>query len=133
MKRASSCSHVFNHPAQPDEREGQPMKATLIVALCLGLAGCNHDGTTTAEDQVRQQLRDPSSAEFTNIEKHIVPDKETLVVCGYVNSRNGFGGMSGPRRFVAGATAVVDDGTDISSQVVDGVWSNLCPPSTRVS
>ncbi|WP_298469254.1 hypothetical protein [uncultured Erythrobacter sp.] len=51
-----------------------------------------------AKDDVRAVLRDPSSADFGNV---FVSDKDGLVTCGFVNARNGFGGMSGQQPFIA--------------------------------
>jgi hypothetical protein len=51
-----------------------------------------------AKASVRAVLRDPSSADFGNV---FVSEKEGLVTCGYVNARNGFGGMSGKQGFIA--------------------------------
>src|SRR3546814_7080247 len=59
-----------------------------------------------AEKLVRRQLRDPESAIFSDM--YVVgprPDR-SAVVCGTVNSRNGFGGMAGGQRFIVGPTIV---------------------------
>lgn len=52
-------------------------------------------------ERVSEQLREPESAIFSDLEVHARSDQQTPVVCGRVNSRNGFGGMSGPQRFIA--------------------------------
>jgi hypothetical protein len=56
--------------------------------------------TIQAEDAVKQLLRDPASATFTG--EHVVRHDGRALVCGYVNARNGFGGMAGPQRFIGG-------------------------------
>lgn len=48
-----------------------------------------------AEAAVRKVLKDPSSAAFSRL---VVGPGGS--VCGYVNARNGFGGMTGPKSFV---------------------------------
>jgi type I site-specific restriction-modification system R (restriction) subunit len=53
---------------------------------------------TEAKAQVRRVLRDPNSADFANV---FVSEKNGLVTCGFVNARNGFGGMSGQQAFIA--------------------------------
>ena len=53
---------------------------------------------TEAKAQVRRVLRDPNSADFANM---FVSEKNGLVTCGFVNARNGFGGMSGQQAFIA--------------------------------
>ena len=46
-------------------------------------------------------LRDPGSAEFRNVKLYRpIPGQPTPVVCGEVNSRNAFGGMSGFQGFI---------------------------------
>jgi hypothetical protein len=49
------------------------------------------DAIDVAEDAVRKILRDPASASFDDVHYR----SSTRTVCGLVNSRNGFGGLSG--------------------------------------
>ena len=50
---------------------------------------------------VESVLRDPKSAEFDNLRVLVSPaDPDDAIICGTVNAKNGFGGQSGPRRFV---------------------------------
>ncbi|HRO04468.1 MAG TPA: hypothetical protein PLS69_12770, partial [Terricaulis sp.] len=52
------------------------------------------------ENAVREQLRDPRSAIFRNVRRVATRiDPNAHVVCGEVNSRNGFGGYAGFRMF----------------------------------
>ena len=51
-----------------------------------------------AKDAVKARLRDPDSAEFENLRMGSYQGHE--LVCGKVNSKNGFGGMVGFQRFV---------------------------------
>lgn len=57
-----------------------------------------------AKDVVRASLRDPNSAEYGPM---TVSTKNGTAVCGTVNARNGFGGMSGQQPFVAFADSIV--------------------------
>lgn len=73
---------------------------------------------------VRDKLRDPDSAVFRNEAFYsggVVP-----VVCGEVNSKNGFGGMTGFQRFFAAG----DKMAVIESEMADGemqkTWDELC-------
>lgn len=50
------------------------------------------------ESAVRQQLRDPDSAQFRDIK--IGTGDDAHFVCGYVNAKNGFGGYIGFTRFM---------------------------------
>jgi hypothetical protein len=49
---------------------------------------------TAGKRRVQERLKDPESARFGNV---WTPD--TMVVCGYVNSKNSFGGYSGDELF----------------------------------
>src|SRR3954471_5617049 len=48
-----------------------------------------------AKEAIRSVLRDPGSADFGKTDQ-----LSNGVVCGYVNARNGFGGMTGPKEFM---------------------------------
>ena len=58
---------------------------------------------------ITTRLRDPDSAQFAGL--HIVTRGGQKGVCGFVNARNGFGGMAGAEEF-----AVVDYKTMMSSE-----------------
>ena len=76
------------------------------------------------QDNIKARLRDPSSAEFTGV--YVSRKAGVPAICGTVNSRNGFGGMSGPKRFVTGgATAVESDGTMDAANFKQS-WDMLC-------
>lgn len=84
---------------------------SLLLAITLALGACgeraNYSSTTPArpppsktevntemsKDAVRKVLRDPSSAEFSDI---VCGDIQCM---GKVNSKNGFGGYSGKKTF----------------------------------
>jgi hypothetical protein len=71
-----------------------------------------------AEFQVKRYLRDPDSAKFSDIhgaDLPSVPGTEIQgwsVICGVVNSRNGFGGYSGPERFIVIVMSATDAEVD---------------------
>ncbi|MEO0870606.1 MAG: hypothetical protein AAFY19_01415 [Pseudomonadota bacterium] len=77
-----------------------------------------------AEDRVRQALRDPGSAEFSQVQVYVPDDGGPMVTCGYVNSRNGFGGMSGPKPFIAGATVILEE--QVGAQTIRNLWAEFC-------
>jgi hypothetical protein len=74
-----------------------PRTAALFIVALLG--GCQRADIGSAEDLVRQQLKDPDSATFSR-ETAIVDGPHTTV-CGLVNAKNSYGGYVGPRRFYA--------------------------------
>jgi hypothetical protein len=54
-------------------------------------------------------LREPSSAVFRNVfigKRPIPTPKSKIVVCGEVNARNGFGGMTGFQAFIVSGDSV---------------------------
>ena len=65
-----------------------------------------------AKRAIHAALRDPASARFRNLREVRTPFG--AAICGEVNSRNGFGGMTGFIEFVsAGDVVFVDEGRDI--------------------
>lgn len=74
------------------------------------------------EDAVRARLRDPGSAEFSNV--RVSRKSGVAAVCGYVNARNGFGGMAGRERFISGG--VVGMESDFAPGEFAISWSQLC-------
>lgn len=90
-------------------------------------SGGSYDQTTyraAAKELVRQRLRDPGSAEFSDI--RVVPGivGRSTIVCGSVNSRNAFGGMSGPQRFVVGGTVAIEE--EIGAVAMNELWARFC-------
>jgi hypothetical protein len=87
---------------------------TLIGILILSTSAFN----ATHREAVLAVLRDPNSAIFGSsyIGKYGAG-------CGLVNARNGFGGMSGMRRYVvAGRITMIDDG----KLAFEMTWNDLC-------
>ncbi len=76
-------------------------------------------------DAVRARLKDPDSAEFsgTFVSRKAGPP----VVCGYVNSKNSFGGFAGKQRFVSASAAdTVVTEEDMADGEMDELWSKVC-------
>jgi hypothetical protein len=78
-----------------------------------------------AERAVKQDLRDPSSAEFRKVYTYKKTDG-SLTVCGEVNSRNGFGAMSGFSRFVylSSGVAIIESPGPDAGGTFDDVWQS---------
>ena len=66
------------------------------IILFLALAGCGSSEIRAAKDQVRDQMRDPSSVQFEDV----VAAPDGVAVCGYYNAKNGYGAYVGFERFV---------------------------------
>ncbi|SDS41792.1 hypothetical protein [Pseudomonas prosekii] len=79
---------------------------------------------SSAFNLVSEKLKDPDSAKFGPTVRHVVTGNEHAV-CGTVNSKNGFGGYVGMKRFAyihERATVFFDDGTDDFVRV----WDSFC-------
>lgn len=114
------------------------MRTALLLAA-LALAACDPPPPSAATQEVTvkrigteivsTRLRDPGSAQFLGVRLSDLDGFTT--VCGSVNARNGFGGYTGPRRFiVAGDTAVIED--DTTPQVFEPLWRDACGVSDRL-
>lgn len=107
---------------------------SMLVIMSVAVVSCSSGPSVeaenakyeiTAQEGIKQRLRDPSSAQFSNL-KVVRRDGKVLGVCGQVNSKNGFGGMSGPTRFIyGGATAIEGDGV-MDDENFDGAWQMIC-------
>lgn len=83
-----------------------------------------HTYLNAAKALVRQKLRDPGSAEFSALQLRPGSNGSSANVCGFVNSRNGFGGMTGPMRFIAGHTVVLEE--EIGEPSMNQLWNEVC-------
>lgn len=110
------------------------MVRTAALALsCLALVGCGDRGppseldyVTLAQDRVKARLRDPGSAQFSEV-RSVQVGGSTAGVCGKVNSKNGFGGMSGPKRFIIGGTVSAIEGDGLMDAAnFDAAWRQIC-------
>jgi len=68
------------------------------------------------------RLKDPESAKITEV--HVGHLDGKPVVCGIVNSRNGFGGMTGPQRFVGVGSTVFTE--EDGPAAVAATWAKAC-------
>lgn len=76
-----------------------------------------------AERAVRDRLKDPGSAQFSNF--RYVKGK---AACGTVNARGGFGGYVGPQRFIyLGKDVGAAMEQDMDAHNFDELWRQVCP------
>lgn len=73
------------------------------------------------QQAVKSRLKDPESAQFSNL--YASNNEGANVVCGEVNSKNSYGGYSGPQQFVGNPSIVFlqGDGSDFRK-----MWSDYC-------
>lgn len=69
-----------------------------------------------SERAVLASLKDPDSAKFSDQRGH----------CGMVNSKNGFGGYTGFKRYAYNGQIVVIEGENMPSYEMDKVWRQIC-------
>lgn len=100
--KARRSSPLFSMPI--NRRVGA--RITAALSLVAFFAACTPDDQAkrAAYAAVKDRLRDPASAEFSDtFVVRAAPGidmPEYFAACGWVNARNGFGGMAGRARFV---------------------------------
>jgi hypothetical protein len=95
----------------------------LILFSSLILTGCSNSEQNKQNaiqiasiGAVRASLKDPDSAEFRNIHG----------ICGEVNSKNGFGGMTGYKRYIGNSGIVAIEGENTATDQFEPVWQKFC-------
>lgn len=84
-----------------------------LIALVF-VAGC--DNARHAKEAVRNQMKDPDSAVFKDVET----SKGGGVACGLVNGKNGFGAMVGFQPFIYfNQSAILANDEDEAPQLVE--------------
>lgn len=112
---------VFSRPSSKvDERHvssAQPAPAARSSNEALS----NQSKLRIAQDNVRKRLKDPDSAQFRGLFV-----SRAGLPCGEVNSKNGFGGYTGYKRFVAsgGGLAVIE--SDMTPEEFEKTWAEVC-------
>ena len=111
--------------------------ATLLVSVLVSSCSGEPSAVDRAKDRERKEdswkfemqrrlaakLKDPDSATFRNV--FLSKKTDAPVVCGEVNSRNSFGGMTGFQRFIsAGEIQVVEE--QMANGEFGQVWSQFC-------
>jgi hypothetical protein len=74
---------------------------------------------------IKTKLRDPDSAQFRDV--RFYSGGPTPVVCGEVNSKNGFGGYGGFQRFIASGENLAFLQSEMASPAeMDDAWKTMC-------
>lgn len=108
------------------------LAGAMLIAAIHSSTGADDDSPYLAvsygKDSLRASLRDPDSVKFGHVWAGRMPSENgepPLVACGYFNARNGFGGMTGMRRFISGrAGFVLTD--ENGGAVLDVIWHQTC-------
>lgn len=112
-------------------------RVPIALAMIAGLCACsdNNDyeyagGRTAldmrvgAQETIKGKLRDPDSAEFSEV--HISAKSGMHIVCGKVNSRNGFGGMGGAQYFISNGVNLAFLEEEVGGDGWAEVWNRYC-------
>lgn len=87
-----------------------------LTAIGLYVVSATLVGCSSAEkemlDGVRAQLKDPNSAEFSQLKHHELSDGSGRLLCGMVNSKNSYGGYVGARPFTVAMS------TDATQEII---------------
>jgi hypothetical protein len=82
------------------------------------------------KDSLKANLKDPDSLEYGEVWagrlKGTASDKGTLVACGYYNARNGFGGMTGSKRFIGSPGNIVLTDEVPGGEMMNIAWLQAC-------
>jgi hypothetical protein len=94
----------------------------IILAITMA---CAMNVYADYEDDVKAELKDPDSAQFKDVAGHEV--EGAFIVCGRVNSKNGFGGYTGFKEFITVPGLTIIRGMEgITDEVFVGTWNRLC-------
>lgn len=112
----------------------------LLVGACTSV---DDDEKSAAQAAVKQQLRDPGSAQFSN--ETVVWNRDAsgsvtdVAVCGWVNSKNMLGGYTGNARYVATTDSDVLKFTrvkieaNVPAEVFEIYWNASCASVKKAS
>lgn len=101
--------------------------AYALISQCSEPSGDDRATSTyraAAKELVKQRLRDPGSAEFTEMRVIEARSGHPTIVCRTVNARYGYGGMAGRKRFVVSGTVALE--SEVSASDMDQLWARFC-------
>lgn len=87
-------------------------------------AGEEYTYKMVAKEVVGKLLRDPDAAVYSDIKVYRGAQAKGTIICGYVNSPNAFGGMTGRQRFIAGGTVMLEE--QFTEQQMNVAWNRFC-------
>jgi len=101
------------------------MRRGIFALGAVLLAGCSPTNVDY-ETAVKRELRDPDSARFSDVTVNVES------ACGFVNSKNGYGGYAGRQPFVVvGSDATLIEATADASVLVNARCLN--PAKTAIN
>ena len=85
-----------------------------VLLMCVLCVGCQ-SRETLVEEFVSKQLKDPHTAQFSEIRTH--PSEYFAVSCGIVNSKNSFGAYAGPTKFLVAYGRVIFEDPSVTESL----------------
>lgn len=88
--------------------------------------------TTPKNIPSEKDIRAAEEVKATAALKNVVKDPSSMDIrnqngwCGEINSKNGFGGYTGFRRFVASPQVTVIEGENMEADEFQKVWDQIC-------
>lgn len=105
----------------------------LFVVMMIGKSSTPTPQDATARDNanleyegrvaVKATLKDPESATFRDV--IVVRKPGSIAVCGYINAKNGFGGYTGFKQFMARGSLAMVRSPESDREFVR-VWNKAC-------
>ncbi|MEM9995153.1 MAG: hypothetical protein AAGE79_13615 [Acinetobacter pittii] len=135
----AGCALIFGNITPKNE------KGKNIVSSDLELAKVNDLGVNTNKEEIvypdnkviieakryiKNNLKDPDSAVFRNVEAYFTRDGNT-VACGEVNAKNSYGGYTGFKWFIGTNNNVLFDG-ETNKPFIE-VFKELCHSKSNTS
>ena len=99
------------------------MRRIIILAALILVSSTAQSFEYSYEKAVKKQLRDPASAQFTSVD--LYSGGPAQVYCGYVNAKNGFGGYTGKKEFIAAGDVAFIRGQMDDREFVK-TWKAFC-------
>jgi len=113
----SGVRHQHRSQGDPVKEKFLRTAASLSSVFAIALAtGCSP--SFTGKEAVLDQLKDPASAEFRNV--NVSTFSGSPLVCGEVNAKNSHGGYTGFRHFMIKEDRVYLASDELSSVRIDG-------------
>ena len=100
-----SAEKEAKEASQKQQREIEKQQRNSMVAI-----------QTDSRIALKNYLKDPDSADIRNHRGN----------CGEVNSKNGFGGYTGFKRFIASSAIVAIEGENMDSDEFQKAWDQVC-------
>lgn len=122
------------------EHQGYMNVQTLALLSTIAFSGCIHSDRNAAiadaKKEIAKDLRDPESAQYRKENAARMP--RGFLVCGEINSKNGFGGYTGfkPFLFYTGKLIVIDE-ESLSKNELDAIDAlsavDLCMAGEKIN